>query len=62
MYLLLVIPSNNNSRDLAITLRERLGDWFRVIQLLKMGTGGTDSQLQAAWNSIGDYFSDRSNW
>ncbi|KAK9510816.1 hypothetical protein O3M35_005521 [Rhynocoris fuscipes] len=49
-------------RDLAISLRERLGDWFRVVQLLKMGTGGTDSQLQTAWNSIGDYFADRSNW
>ncbi|XP_014248010.1 WD repeat-containing protein 35 isoform X2 [Cimex lectularius] len=49
-------------RDLAIALRERLGDWFRVIQLMKLGTGGTDSQLQTAWNSIGDYFADRGNW
>ena len=50
------------SRDLAISLRERLGDWFRVIQLMKMGSGGSDSQLQFAWNSIGDFFADRNNW
>ncbi|XP_014288387.1 WD repeat-containing protein 35 [Halyomorpha halys] len=49
-------------RDLAVSLRERLGDWFRVIQLMKMGSGGSDSQLQYAWNSIGDFFADRNNW
>lgn len=49
-------------RDLAISLRERLGDWFRVIQLMKMGTSGSDSQMQAAWNSIGDFFADRNLW
>jgi len=27
-------------RDLAVELRTKLGDWFRVIQLLKQG-GGT---------------------
>ncbi|XP_075212960.1 intraflagellar transport protein Oseg4 [Lycorma delicatula] len=49
-------------RDLAILLRERLGDWFRVVQLMKMGTGGSDSQLETAWNNIGDFFADRNNW
>ncbi|KAK7794863.1 hypothetical protein R5R35_002889 [Gryllus longicercus] len=49
-------------RDLAISLREKLGDWFRVIQLMKMGSGGSDSQMEVAWNSIGSYFSDRQNW
>ncbi|BES89664.1 WD repeat-containing protein 35-like [Nesidiocoris tenuis] len=49
-------------RDLAIQLREKLGDWFRVVQLMKMGSGGTDSQLQSAWNNIGDYFAERNNW
>ncbi|KAF6214979.1 hypothetical protein GE061_009727 [Apolygus lucorum] len=49
-------------RDLAIQLREKLGDWFRVVQLMKMGAGGTDSQLQSAWNNIGDFFAERSNW
>ncbi|RZF44312.1 hypothetical protein LSTR_LSTR006862 [Laodelphax striatellus] len=49
-------------RDLAILLRQHLGDWFRVIQLMKMGTGSTDSQLESAWNNIGDHFADRNNW
>ena len=49
-------------RDLAISLRENLGDWFRVVQLMKMGAGGSDIQMEVAWNSIGDYFADRQNW
>ncbi|PSN48259.1 WD repeat-containing protein 35, partial [Blattella germanica] len=49
-------------RDLAISLREKLGDWFRVVQLMKMGSGGSDIQMEVAWNSIGDYFVDRQNW
>lgn len=27
-------------RDLAVDLRLKLGDWFRVVQLLKSGGGG----------------------
>ena len=27
-------------RDLAVDLRMKLGDWFRVVQLLKSGGGG----------------------
>ncbi|KAF4527968.1 hypothetical protein B566_EDAN014960 [Ephemera danica] len=49
-------------RDLAIALRERLGDWFRVVQLIKMGPGGSDTQLEQAWNCIGDFLADRHNW
>ena len=49
-------------RDLAINLRRKLGDWFRVIQLLKSGTAGNDTQLEEAWNAIGDYYADRQNW
>ncbi|XP_063218863.1 WD repeat-containing protein 35 isoform X3 [Bacillus rossius redtenbacheri] len=49
-------------RDLAISLREKLGDWFRVVQLMKMGTGGTDMLMEEAWNSIGDFFADRQMW
>ncbi|XP_049861684.1 WD repeat-containing protein 35 isoform X1 [Schistocerca gregaria] len=49
-------------RDLAISLREKLGDWFRVVQLMKMGAGGSDVQMEQAWNSIGNYFADRQNW
>ncbi|XP_013413466.1 WD repeat-containing protein 35-like [Lingula anatina] len=49
-------------RDLAIALRKKLGDWFRVVQLLKTGSGGDDVQLEEAWNAIGDYYADRQKW
>uniref|UniRef100_A0A671LLG5 WD repeat domain 35 n=1 Tax=Sinocyclocheilus anshuiensis TaxID=1608454 RepID=A0A671LLG5_9TELE len=44
-------------RDLAIGLRIKLGDWFRVLQLLKTGSGNSDDALlEQAYNAIGDYF------
>ncbi|NXW58812.1 WDR35 protein, partial [Eurystomus gularis] len=50
-------------RDLAIGLRIKLGDWFRVLQLLKTGSGGSDDALlEQAHNAIGDYFADRQKW
>ncbi|XP_064652091.1 WD repeat-containing protein 35-like [Lineus longissimus] len=50
-------------RDLAVSLRKKLGDWFRVVQLLKTGAGGGDDvQLEEAWNAIGDYYADRQKW
>ncbi|KAL5015359.1 hypothetical protein ScPMuIL_009629 [Solemya velum] len=49
-------------RDLAVSLRKKLGDWFRVVQLLKTGAGGDDVQLEEAWNAIGDYYADRQKW
>lgn len=49
-------------RDLAVGLRKKLGDWFRVVQLLKTGSGGDDQQLEEAWNAIGDYYADRQKW
>ncbi|XP_014673639.1 PREDICTED: uncharacterized protein LOC106813910 [Priapulus caudatus] len=50
-------------RDLAVALRRKLGDWFRVVQLLKSGEGaGDDVQLEEAWNAIGDYYADRQKW
>ena len=47
--------------DLAIELRMRLGDWFRVLQLAQ-GSAGDDELRQLAWNKIGDYYSDRQMW
>merc|ERR1719221_1010807 len=47
-------------KDLAIDLRLRLGDWFRVIQLAH--GGGNEELLQQAWSAIGDYFADRGKW
>ncbi|XP_014602693.1 PREDICTED: WD repeat-containing protein 35 [Polistes canadensis] len=49
-------------RDLAITLRQKLGDYFRVVQLMKMGIGGSDKQMEHAFNKIGDSFAERQNW
>ena len=49
-------------RDLAVALRKKLGDWFRVVQLLKTGSGGDDQALEEAWNAIGDYYADRQKW
>eukprot|EP00794_Sanderia_malayensis_P012081 gene12081-13325_t len=49
-------------RDLAVDLRMKLGDWFRVVQLLKSGGGGDDVLLEKAWNAIGDYYADRQKW
>lgn len=52
-----------SGRDLAIGLRLKLGDWFRVLQLLKTGSGDADdSLLEQAHNAIGDYFADRQKW
>jgi WD repeat-containing protein 35 len=48
-------------KDLAIELRMRLGDWFRVVQLVQSGAGD-DTLLTTAWNKIGDYYTDRQKW
>ncbi|XP_066155495.1 WD repeat-containing protein 35 [Euwallacea fornicatus] len=48
--------------DLALTLRQTLGDWFRVIQILKNGATAPDYLLKTAYNSTADYFSHFNNW
>lgn len=45
-----------------MNLQKKLGAWFRVVQLLKTGSGGDDQQLEEAWNAIGDYYADRQKW
>lgn len=50
-------------RDLAISLRMKLGDWFKVLALLKSGSGDSDDALlEQANNAIGDYYADRQKW
>ncbi|KAI9007103.1 hypothetical protein BC832DRAFT_554249 [Gaertneriomyces semiglobifer] len=49
-------------KDLAIELREKIGDWFRVVQLIKSGGGTDDILLERAWNHIGDYYYERQKW
>ena len=50
--------------DLAIDMRIRMGDWFRVIQLASAGgvARKEDTLLTLARNSIGDYYADRQQW
>ena len=48
-------------KDLAIDMRMRLGDWFRVVKLLQTG-GGDDQLLKVAYNEIGAYYKDRQKW
>lgn len=49
-------------KDLALDLRIRLGDWFRVVQLIKTGGSGDDALLEKAYNNIGDYYAERQRW
>ena len=44
--------------DLAIDLRMKFGNWFKVEKLLLSG-GGNDEMLTQSWNKMGDYYSDR---
>jgi len=48
-------------KDLAIQLRERMGDWSRVVQLLQNG-GGDDQMMFQAWNRIADHYADKFKW
>ncbi|XP_030756020.1 WD repeat-containing protein 35 isoform X2 [Sitophilus oryzae] len=48
--------------DLALNLRQTLGDWFRVIQILKNGVTAPDYLLKTAYNSTADYFYHFNNW
>ena len=56
------------NRDLAIIMRKKLGDWHRVLTLLK-GAPGTpastqfsDAQMDEAYTELGDQLADRHQW
>ena len=62
-HITVIYAPRNVCRDLAIALRKKVHDWFRILQILQMGTGvGDDVLLQEAWNHVGDYFADRQKW
>lgn len=48
-------------KDLALQMRNRVGDYSRVVQLLQTG-GGNDKLIRVAWDRIGDHYSDRFKW
>ncbi|KAH8855133.1 WD repeat-containing protein 35 [Schistosoma japonicum] len=54
---------NNDRSDLAVELRKRLGDWFRVAQLTK-DTGVLVKDLEQAeiYNALGDHFLSQMLW
>jgi WD repeat-containing protein 35 len=49
-------------KDLAIELRTKLGDWFKVLQMVKEGGFTDDSVIESAWDNIGSHYFDRHNW
>ncbi|CAF1237686.1 unnamed protein product [Adineta steineri] len=49
-------------KDLAYQLRRKLGDWFRVVQILQSGTVASDAMQNEAWNELGDFYYDRQQW
>ena len=53
---------NMDEHDAAVELRMRLGDWFRVVQLIQSAGAGDDSLLQRAYDNIGFYYADRQKW
>lgn len=62
MYELLLHGKLSCYRDLALAMRQTLGDWFRVIQIMKNGVSAPDLVLEAAYNSAADYFAQFNNW
>lgn len=49
-------------RDLAYQLRRKLGDWFRVVQILQSGAIASDAMQNESWNELGDFYFDRQQW
>lgn len=50
---------DNDRCDLAIRLRNRLGDYFRVMTLSTEATVGNDTLVEQCSNSIGEYYIER---
>lgn len=53
---------DEDRRDLAISLRQSLCDWFRTVQLYRMGPGISDQQMEQAWKEIGNHFANMRTW
>ncbi|KAI6210654.1 WD repeat-containing protein 35 [Aphelenchoides besseyi] len=50
-------------RDLAIDMRTKMHDYFRVLQILQTSSGpGDDVLLQRVWKNVGDFFMERQKW
>lgn len=53
---------DEDRRDLAIGLRQTLCDWFRTVQLYRMGPGISDQQMEKVWQEIGNHFANLRSW
>lgn len=52
-------------RDLAVILHQKLGNWFKVVELLKSSSsllGISGLTMNSAWQGIGDHFLDNQQW
>jgi len=52
-------------RDLAVILYQKLGNWFKVVELLKSSSsllGISGLTMNLAWHGIGDHFLDNQHW
>lgn len=47
--------------DLAVEMRMKIGEWFRVEKMVESGLGD-DATLQLTRNRIGDYYAERQQW
>ena len=48
-------------KDLAVAMRKKVGDYGRVVDLLRTG-GGSDQQVREAWDRIGEQYADKFHW
>lgn len=52
------IYRNLERKDLAINMRVRVGDWFRVLEMVREGSG-YDETLNKMTNQLGNYYAER---
>jgi len=42
-------------------MRQKLGDWPKVVQIIEQGAGN-DESLRRAYKNLGDYSAERGKW
>ncbi len=45
-------------KDLAVNMRVKIGDWFRVLEMVREGSG-YDETLNKMTNQLGNYYAER---
>lgn len=55
------IYRNLERNDLAINMRVKIGDWFRVLEMVREGSG-YDETLNKMTNQIGTHYAERLEW